>query len=52
MRLYEQYRPQSWSEVVGQDKALAKLERLRKRGGWGGRSFWISGQSGTGIDIS
>jgi DNA polymerase-3 subunit gamma/tau len=52
MQLYEQYRPQSWSEVVGQDKALRKLDLLRKRGGFGGRAFWISGQSGTGKTTS
>ena len=45
--LYEQYRPQSWSEVVGQEKTLAKIDRLRKRG-LAGRAFWLSGQSGTG----
>ncbi len=47
MQLYEQYRPGSWNDVVGQDKALARLSRLRKRG-LGGRAFWLSGQSGTG----
>jgi DNA polymerase III gamma/tau subunit len=47
MQLHEQYRPRSWSEVVGQDKILAKIERLRKRG-LAGRSYWIAGQSGTG----
>jgi replication-associated recombination protein RarA len=46
--LHEQYRPRTWGEVVGQDKALGKLETLRKRGGLAGRAFWISGQSGTG----
>ena len=46
-QLHEQYRPQAWSEVVGQDKALAKIGRLRKRG-LAGRAYWISGQSGTG----
>jgi DNA polymerase-3 subunit gamma/tau len=45
--LFEQYRPREWSEVVGQDKALAKIETLRRRG-LAGRAFWISGQSGTG----
>ncbi|MFH1918666.1 MAG: AAA family ATPase [Planctomycetota bacterium] len=45
--LHEDYRPRSWGDVVGQDKALGKLAVLRKRG-LGGRSFWISGQSGTG----
>ncbi len=45
--LHEQYRPSQWSEVVGQDKALAKIDRLRPRG-LAGRAWWISGQSGTG----
>ncbi|MFO0898986.1 MAG: AAA family ATPase [Pirellulales bacterium] len=47
MQLHEEYRPQSWADVVGQDKALAKIELLRKRG-LAGRAFWLSGQSGTG----
>ena len=46
-QLHEDYRPTSWSEVVGQDKAVAKINRLRSRG-LTGRSFWMSGQSGTG----
>ena len=45
--LHEQYRPRSWSEVVGQDKAVAKVATIAKRG-LGGRAFWISGASGTG----
>ena len=47
MQLCDQYRPQTWSDVVGQDKAIAKIDALRKRG-LGGRAYWISGQSGTG----
>lgn len=47
MQLHEQYRPRTLAEVVGQDKALAKLARLGQRG-LAGRAFWISGQSGTG----
>lgn len=47
MNLYEQYRPRTWSDVVGQDKAIAKIDQLRKRG-LAGRAYWISGQSGTG----
>ena len=47
MNLAEQYRPQSWADVIGQDKALTRVEALRKRG-LGGRAIWISGQSGTG----
>lgn len=47
MQLCEQYRPKTWSEVVGQDKALAQISALRPRG-LGGRAYWISGASGTG----
>lgn len=47
MQLCEEYRPKSWAEVVGQDKAIAKIGRLRSRG-LTGRAYWLSGQSGTG----
>lgn len=45
--LTEQYRPCTFDDVVGQDKTLAKLDRLRKRG-LASRAYWLSGQSGTG----
>lgn len=45
--LFEQYRPANWSQVIGQEKAVAKIQQLAKRG-LGGRAYWISGQSGTG----
>jgi len=45
--LCKQYRPRSWSEIVGQDKVVRRIEGLRRRG-IGGRAYWISGQSGTG----
>ncbi len=47
MQLHEQYRPTTWSDVVGQDKIIAKIRGLAKRG-LTGRAFWLSGQSGTG----
>lgn len=47
MQLHEEHRPGSWSEVVGQEKAIARLDVLRRRG-LAGRAYWISGQSGTG----
>lgn len=47
MQLHEQYRPRQWSEVAGQDKALERIEQLRKRN-LASRSYWLSGQSGTG----
>ena len=45
--LCEVYRPKTFGEVVGQDKAIGKIDRLRKRG-LAGRGYWLSGQSGTG----
>ncbi len=45
--LHEQYRPTTWDDVVGQDKAIAKIRVLAKRG-LAGRAYWIAGQSGTG----
>jgi DNA polymerase III gamma/tau subunit len=45
--LIEQYRPACWADVVGQDKTVARLLAVARRG-LGGRAYWISGQSGTG----
>lgn len=47
MQLFEQYRPASFDDVVGQDKAVATIKRIAGRG-LSGRAYWISGQSGTG----
>ncbi len=47
--LYEAYRPRDWSEVIGQPKAIAKLDRFRKRRGTlAGDCYFLSGSSGTG----
>ena len=48
MELIEQYRPTSWGDVVGQDKALRQIDVWRKRGSLLGRKLWLSGKSGTG----
>src|SRR6516225_3718845 len=45
--LTEQYRPRTWADVVGQDKLVARIQSLAKRG-LAGRAYWLSGQSGTG----
>ena len=45
--LFEQYRPADWSQVVGQSKALARINAIRRRG-LAGRAYWLTGQSGTG----
>lgn len=47
MQLHEEYRPRTWGDVVGQEKAVNKIAILRRRG-FGGRAYWITGQSGTG----
>jgi DNA polymerase III gamma/tau subunit len=47
MQLTEQYRPQTWDEVIGQDKIVSRIRSLAKRG-LAGRAYWLSGQSGTG----
>ncbi len=48
MNLAEKMRPRAWAEVVGQDKALEQIQRVSTLGGYGGRSWWITGASGTG----
>src|SRR5262245_40310309 len=48
MQLTEQYRPQRWEDVVGQEKIVSRVRALAQRGGLAGRAFFISGQSGTG----
>jgi DNA polymerase-3 subunit gamma/tau len=45
--LTEQYRPRTWADVVGQDKLVARIQSLAKRG-LAGRAYWLGGQSGTG----
>jgi replication-associated recombination protein RarA len=47
MQLHENHRPKRWEDVVGQAKTIRKIGVLRKRG-LAGRTFWITGQSGTG----
>jgi DNA polymerase-3 subunit gamma/tau len=45
--LYEQFRPRTLDEIVGQPKAVKVAAALLARG-IGGRAIWISGASGTG----
>jgi DNA polymerase-3 subunit gamma/tau len=47
MKLHEKHRPKTWPDVVGQDKAVATIDRLRKSG-LTGRAYFLSGPSGTG----
>ena len=45
--LYEQYRPSSWPEIVGQDSAVRRIGVLQRRG-LAGNAYWITGGTGTG----
>lgn len=45
--LYEQYRPTSWDEVVGQDKAIKQITIIKRRG-LSGKAYMITGPSGVG----
>jgi DNA polymerase-3 subunit gamma/tau len=45
--LSEQFRPQTWADVVGQESTVQRIQALAKRG-LGGRAYWLSGLSGTG----
>ncbi len=46
--LADKYRPTTWSEVVAQEKTVARLKALAARGGLAGRAYFLTGQSGTG----
>jgi replication-associated recombination protein RarA len=46
--LYEKYRPRDWGDVVGQDAAVKMLRAIEQRSGFGGKVFYIVGQSGQG----
>lgn len=45
--LYEEVRPKTYAEVVGQDKPIRAIDLLRKRG-FGARAILFSGGTGTG----
>ena len=47
MQLHEQYRPSTWDEIIGQEKVLGIINRLRPRG-LAGRAYFLSGPSGVG----
>ena len=46
--LADRYRPQTWTDVIGQTKALAVLDRFRRRGCLAGRWYWMAAKTGTG----
>ena len=52
MMLHEKYRPREWSDLIGQDKAVAVARRIIERSGFDRGAFFIdcagSNNSGTG----
>jgi len=46
--LFEKYRPTSFDEVVGQDKAVRQIRFIIDRHGAAGQAFWLTGPSGSG----
>jgi replication-associated recombination protein RarA len=48
MRLDEKYRPKDFDSVIGQDKIVSLLKVMAEKNDFGGRAFWITGNSGTG----
>ena len=47
MILSERYRPSAFDQLVGQNSAIRKVQTVLAQG-WGGRSWFITGKSGTG----
>jgi len=45
--LFEKYRPRTFKDVVGQAEAVKQIRAILKRQ-WGGRAYWLAGESGTG----
>jgi replication-associated recombination protein RarA len=48
MPLHEKYRPRSFDEFVGQEKAIRGLRRIIDRPDFSGDAFWVVGPSGVG----
>ncbi len=48
MRLSEKYRPRRFDEVIGQDKIIKTLTHIDLTYGFGGRAFYLTGNSGQG----
>lgn len=46
--LYERWRPITFAELIGQDRAVKRLNLLKSTTGLAGRAYYIAGPSGTG----
>ena len=48
MRIDDKYRPKDFDSVIGQDKIVSLVKGMADKNDFGGRAFWITGNSGTG----
>ena len=48
MQLFEQYRPKTWTDFVGQDKAITRIRAIASRPGFDRGAFLFQGPSGSG----
>ena len=48
MRIDEKYRPKSLDDVIGQDRVISLVKVMANKNDFGGRAFWITGNSGPG----
>jgi len=48
MKLYEKYRPETFTEVRGQEKAILEIQTIIDLESWGGQAWYITGSTGTG----
>ena len=46
--LYEKYRPKTWAELIGNEKAKSVIAFRREHGGICNEAFWVKGKSGSG----
>lgn len=51
MMLFEKYRPQTWDELAGQEKAVKLVRRIIERDGFDRGAFWIecAGENNSGV---
>src|SRR5262245_51573981 len=49
--IYETYRPKTWEDIIGQDRAVSQTRRIIDRPGFDRGAFWIecSGENNSGV---
>ena len=49
--LHLRYRPKTWAEYVGNEKAVSRVRAVLDRDGYSGGAWWIDGPSGIGKSV-